>query len=318
MPVLDSLFRPPPFLGNGHVQTVIPVLFPRHVELPLERERLDLEDGDFLDLDWSRAGRNRAAILSHGLEGSSEAGYIREMAAALNEAGWDTVAWNFRGCSGEPNRLLRSYHSGETGDLHEVVTHAARTHAEVALVGFSLGGNVTLKYLGEAPPHSAVTVAAAISVPVDLASTADRLDRKVSNRIYLKRFLETLVGKMEAKALDFPGEIDVTGLHQVRTFGEFDDRFTARLHGFRDARDYWTRSSARQFLPGITIPTLLLNARNDPFLAPASFPFEEARQNPRFFLEAPASGGHVGFVDSFGRGPRWFEQRVVSFFEQAR
>ncbi len=295
------------------MQTILPVLLPRRIDLPMTRTRLELDDGDFLDLDWAQSRRDRLAILSHGLEGNISQKYIRGMARTLLDAGWDVLAWNFRGCGTEPNRLLRAYHSGDTGDLAAVIAHAATDYARIALVGFSLGGNVTLKYLGEAPPHPAVVAAAAISVPLDLASSARKLDELRSNRIYVRRFLASLIQKMEAKALDFPGKISTDSIRAIRSFQEFDDRFTAPLHGFRDAADYWTRASSRQFLPHITIPTLILNARNDPFLTTASLPLPEAEANPSIFLEVPESGGHVGFLD-FARGVQpWSERRVARF-----
>ncbi len=315
MPVIASSFRPPPWLRNAHLQTVWAAIARRGNRGRYARERLELPDGDFLDLDWSRAGHDaRLAILSHGLESDSNAGYVRGMAAALNAAGWDALAWTYRGCGPEPNRLLRFYHSGETGDLGRVVAHAANRYEQIALIGFSLGGNLTLKYLGETPPHPAVVAGVAISAPVDLAASARRLDQQRGNRVYLRRFLKTLIAKVEAKALVFPGEIDTAGVQRIRSFQEFDDRYTARLHGFRDATDYWARASARPFLPEVGVPALLLNARDDPFLAPECFPTEEAEANPRFFLEAPAHGGHVGFVDALrSRGPNWLERRGVEF-----
>ena len=315
MPVIASQFQPPALLRNGHVQTLLPVVLRRRTRVPFVRERLELDDGDFLDLDWLRSGRDRVAILSHGLEGSSDQPYIRGMAAAMRTAGWDVLAWNFRGCSGEPNRLLRFYHSGESGDLAAVVRHAARTHARIALVGFSLGGNVLLKYLGEGA-HPAVIGAAAISAPIDLASCARAMDERADNRLYLRRFIASLRAKIEAKARKFPGRLDVGALRAVRGFFDFDDRYTAPLHGFLGAEDYWARSSARPLLPRITVPTLLLNARNDPLLAPAAFPWAEAEASPHFFLEAPASGGHVGFLDLERGLQPWSERRVAEFFSQ--
>lgn len=312
MPILPSHFRPPAFLRNGHVQTILPVLLPRRIAVRFGRERLELDDGDFLDLDWQRAGAARLAILSHGLEGNSRQDYILGTARVLAAAGWDVLAWNFRGCSGEPNRLLRSYHSGETGDLAAVIRHAAGSYARIALVGYSLGGNMTLKYLGEAPPHPAVCAAVAISAPIDFASCARALDERRSNRLYLHRFLTTLVAKIEAKARTFP-ELDVRGARRLRSFREFDGRFTAPLHGFRDADDYWTRASARPLLPRITVPTLLLNPRNDPFLAPPCYPEPEAVASAHFFLETPDSGGHVGFLDFANGLERWSERRVAEF-----
>lgn len=317
MPIIQSLFHPPILLANGHVQTILPELLRRRCRVDFKGERLELEDGDFLDLDWIRGGSNRLAILTHGLEGDTEAAYIRGMAESLSGAGWDILAWNFRGCGKEPNRLARFYHSGETGDIATVVRHAAGGYERVALIGFSLGGNVTLKYLGEAPPPPPVAVAAAISTPVDLASSARALDGRRSNRIYLHRFLQTLIAKVEAKALRFPNELAAGGARAIRSLQEFDNRYTAPLHGFRDAADYWARASARPFLSRITVPTLLLNACDDPFLTPESLPFEDANASPFLFLETPAHGGHVGFLD-FARGIQpWSERRVVQFLDEA-
>lgn len=273
-----------------------------------------------MSLYWQKRGSQRLAILSHGLEGDVDAGYIRGMAAALGAAGWDVLAWNFRGCGAEPNRLLRFYHSGETGDLGALIRHAAPGYPEgVALVGFSLGGNLTLKYLGEGGAHPAVIGGAAVSAPIDLAACARKLDSRWDNRVYVRRFLQTLVAKVEAKAVRFPGELDVGGIRRIRSFQEFDDRYTARLHGFRDAADYWAQSSARQFLPGIEVPALLINARDDPFLPPECFPVAEAEASARFFLEAPEHGGHVGFVDfaEGWQGRTWAERRVVEFLGEA-
>jgi uncharacterized protein len=313
MPIIPSTFRAPFFLRNGHVQTILPVLLPRRVRASFIRERLELPDGDFLDLDWLRRGAKRLAILAHGLEGNSTQQYIRGMAATLATAGWDALAYNFRGCSGEPNRLPRAYHSGETEDLRTVIVRAAKDYPTLALVGFSLGGNVVLKYLGEAPPHASLRVAAAICAPIDLAACARKLDRHPSNRIYLRRFIVSLVEKIEAKATLFPDIVDATGAGRLRTFEQFDDRYTGPLHGFRDAIDYWTQCSARQFLSRITIPTLLLQPRNDPFLAPEAYPWPEAEANPQLYLDAPDSGGHVGFLDLRNGLQPWSERRTAEF-----
>jgi predicted alpha/beta-fold hydrolase len=318
MPLLSSEFRPPFLLRNGHVQTVIGAFLRRGHKVEFQPERLELADGDFLDLRWLRHNRDRLAILSHGLEGSARQGYVRGMAAALTKAGWDALAWNFRGCGEEPNRLVRLYHSGATEDLRAVIDHAAARYAQVALIGFSLGGNLTLKYLGEAPPHPAVSCGVAISAPVDLAASARQLDTRWSNRIYLRRFIRSLIAKVEAKAVHFPTEIDASGSRDLRTFQEFDDRYTSKLHGFRDAADYWAQASSRQYLTRITVPALLLNARNDPFLPPECFPVPEARQSSCFHLEAAASGGHLGFLElRQGRLRPWFESRVIQFLADA-
>lgn len=315
MPLVPSTFTPHPLLANGHVQTIWPVLFPNALRVPWRRVRMELEDGDFLDLNWLQSSTPcpRLAILSHGLEGSADGLYIRTLAHTLHHQGWDILAWNFRGCSGEPNRLLRSYHSGESADLRTLIASCTGPYDQVALVGYSLGGNITLKYLGEAPPHPKVTAVVAISTPLDLAASARTLDQRWSNQLYLRRFLVSLIAKIEEKHRRFPGRLDVRGLHRIRTFQEFDDRYTAPLHGFADAADYWARCSSRPLLGRITVPTLIINARNDPFLPEECFPFTEAAANPLIELEVPASGGHVGFVDRMAGPLPWLEGRVAVF-----
>ena len=316
MPVVVSLFQPPLFLRNGHLQSVLPAFLRRRFLVSFTRERLELADGDFVDLDWATSGADRLAVISHGLEGSSRDDCVRGMATRLQRAGWDVLAWNFRGCGLEPNRLVRSYHSGETGDLGTVIALAAARYPQIALIGFSLGGNVTLKYLGEGGRHPAVVAGIAISVPIDLAASANAIDRRWSNRFYLRRFLSRLLPKIKAKALLFPDRLDFTRGNRIRTLREFDNLYTAPIHGFRDAEEYWEKSSARRYLDGIKVPALLLNARDDPFLTPESFPYLEAKRNPYLFLEAPTSGGHVGFIDSASNFRRWHESRSLEFLDE--
>ena len=313
MPVISSKFSPPPCLRNGHVQTILGAVWPLRINLDYTTERLELPDTDFLDLDWVRRGNEKVVIISHGLEGSSRNTEIQALAQALSLAGWDVLAWNFRGCRGEPNRLLRFYHSGETGDLSIVISHAAKNYSSLALVGFSLGGNLTLKYLGEASPHPAICGAVAVSAPIDLASSAMALDKNLGNRIYLHRFMKSLKAKVRSKAIRFPKDIDVSSLSKVRGFAKFDDRYTARIHGFQNAEDYWSQSSARQYLPNIRTPSLLINAKNDPFLSQESFPYPEAEKNPHHFLETPESGGHLGFIDRQGL---WLTRRIPEFLSK--
>ena len=317
MPVIHhSTYHPPFFLRNGHLQTIYPNLF-RSVEgITYRRQRIETPDGDFLDLDWSSVGASRVAVLAHGLEGNATRPYILGMVRTLNHHGWDAVAWNFRGCSGEPNRKLRFYHSGDTPDLHTVITHVLqeRRYEQLALIGFSLGGNVILKYLGEQGRDVSPGVAAAVtfSVPCDLAGSAQRM-AQLDNTVYMKRFMRLLREKIQDKMKAFPGKIDDHGYERMRTFEDFDERYTAPLHGFRSAHDYWTRASSKPFLPRIVVPTLLVNALDDPFLSPSCYPCEEAAQNPQLFLETPATGGHVGFV-SFNRdGEYWSESRALAF-----
>lgn len=313
-------YVPPPLLRNGHAQTVWAGLFRRVAGVAYRRERIETPDGDFLDLDWCRGGAPRLAVLSHGLEGDTGRPYVRGMARALSRFGWDVLAWNYRGCSGEPNRRVFFYHSGATADLDVVVRHALATgrYAAAALVGFSLGGNLTLKYVGERGGglDPRLRAAVALSVPCDLAAGADHLARP-ANAVYMRRFLRALAAKVRAKAERFPGEVDVAGLAGLRTFHDFDGCYTAPLHGFRDAHDYWRRCSSKAFLGGIRIPTLLVNASDDPFLPPACYPVDEARGHPYLRLEVPAHGGHLGFVAFGGDGLYWSERRAAAFLEEA-
>lgn len=316
MPVVPSSFAPRYLLANAHIQTLLGAIRPRQVSVDFRRERLELSDGDFLDLDWIERGFKQTAILSHGLEGSSRDSTIRGMAAILSTAGWNVLAWNYRGCSGEPNRLPRAYHSGDTPDLQRVIDCAARRSSRIALVGFSLGGNLVLKYLGEKPPHPAIIGAVAISAPIDLASSARKLDKKYSNRFYLRRLIRSLVRKIREQAGRFPEHINPAQADSVSGFEEFDSRFTAPLHGFLDADDYWSRCSARQFLSAIRVPVLLLNAMDDPFLTPSCFPFEEAKDNFSLYFEAPPRGGHLGFIESLADKFTWAERRTVEFLSK--
>mgnify|MGYP001362422423 CR=1 FL=1 len=319
MPLLTSSYNAPRWLRGGHRQTILPVLLPRRASPWQRRERLELPDGDFLDLGWLQSGHARLALLSHGLEGSMEAIYIRGMAHTLHQAGWDVLGWNYRSCGGIENRLMRSYHSGESDDLRHVIAHAAQSYEKIALVGFSLGGNISLKSVGEQMAHPFVKAAVAVSSPVDLASCALLLDENPRNKLYLKRFLDTLKAKTLAKACRFPELRDRLngrdGVNAVRTIREFDNRITAPVHGFADAEDYWARASALPHLAQIQIPSLLLSAKDDPLLGAASFPEDIARHSPHFHLEAPTHGGHVGFLDFQAGLQPWSERRVRMFLD---
>jgi len=315
MPVIDSDYRPPMFLANGYVQSILPTLVRRLPTHHFQRERIVTGDEDFLDLDWSRTGSRQLLIISHGLEGHSKRPYVAGVARAANQQGWDALAWNFRGCSGEPNRQLRFYHSGATDDLHHVVMHALEQgYEKIHLVGFSMGGNLSLLYAGrhadELPP--AVESVTAFSVPCDLSASAAQL-AKPNNKIFMKRFLRDLRSKVEAKEKQFPGHLSAEGYEQIKTFKQFDDRYTAPIHGFEDADDYWQQSSCISYLENIRIPSLLVNAKNDPFLPGSCFPYEQAQNNPNLLLEVPESGGHVGFIKLNRHQEYWMERRVVRF-----
>lgn len=317
MPIISrSTYGPPRFLSNPHLQTVLPSLFRKIEGIRYQRERIDTPDRDFLDLDWSRIGSERLAIILHGLEGDSHRSYILGMVRTLNNNGWDALAWNFRGCSGEPNRKRRFYHSGDTDDLAGVVSHVIEKgeYSALGLIGFSLGGNVVLKYLGERGPsvHPSIKRAVAFSVPCDLRSGAMKMSES-SRRIYLIRFLRMLRKSIRAKMALMPGLIDDHGYDRIKTFKDFDERYTAPLHGFDSPEDYWEKASSKPFLTAITVPTLLVNAADDPFLAPPCYPLEEAEVSESFFLEIPRHGGHVGFLAFNEKGEFWSESRAVSF-----
>jgi predicted alpha/beta-fold hydrolase len=272
---------------------------------PLSRERLDTPDGDFIDLDFTPEPRPRAplVLLLHGLEGSSRRGYALITYDALVRRGLRGIGMNFRSCSGEPNRTARFYHSGETGDLRLVLEHLHARFPGVPLgaIGFSLGGNVLLKYLGEEGDAALVRAAVAISVPYDLAAGARALERTRMGRFYTKIFLESLVAKAEMKAALLGDRCDLERIRRARTFWEFDDAATAPLHGFAGADDYYARSSSAGFLERIRVPTLLLHARDDPFLPAAALPLDVIARNPHLRAVITERGGHVGFL----MGPPW-------------
>jgi uncharacterized protein len=319
MPLLESDYRPPFLFSNGHLQTIFPVLFRSLNGVRFERERIETPDRDFLDLDWSRVGSKNLGILTHGLGGDSHRSYILGMVKALNGIGWDAMAWNGRGLSGEPNRTLRMTHSGATEDLRTVISHAKTKgpYSRIALIGFSLGGNITLKYLGEhgSEVDPLIQRAVTFSVPCHLESCARQL-AKPSNKIYMTRFLRILRDYIRAKMRVLPGEISDEGFEKIKNFKDFDGRYVAPVHGFASAEDYWTKSSCERVLENIRIPTLLVNARNDPFLTAECFPVETARSHPHFFLESPKSGGHVGFVSFNRKGEYWSERRVLKFLSE--
>lgn len=320
VPLLVSTSYQPPFvLQNGHFQTIFPSLFRRVRDVSYHRIRISTPDDDFIDLDRASVGGDKLGVIAHGLEGSSCRSYVLGMVQALNAQGWDAVAWNFRGCSGEPNRQIRFYHSGDTDDLNTVLKEILNRfdYRHIALIGFSMGGNVILKFLGEysARMHPSIKAGIAFSVPCDLASAAHKL-KQPSNLIYMRRFLLNLHEKIRIKMKQFPGRIDDKGYHLIHSFKEFDERYTAPLHGFESAEDYWAKSSSKGFLHRISIPVLMVNALDDPFLSSSCYPYEEALNNPCFFLEAPRFGGHVGFMGYGNGGNRyWSETRTVQFLK---
>lgn len=318
MPLLKCNYKPSPLFRWGHFSTIYQAVFRSVHGLVQKRERLELADGDFLDLDWSHTSppSSKVALLLHGLEGDAQRHYIMGSAKALNKNAFDACAVNLRGCSGEPNRLYRSYHSGVTEDLNAVVQHVLETRGynQIFLMGFSLGGNVVLKYLGENDRvPKAIRAAMGISVPCNLDQTCEEL-LKPKNRLYAHRFKKHLLNKLRIKQQWFPERISTSEIKSVVTLKDFDDIYTAPAHGFKNAIDYYEKCSCKPFLPHIKVPSLILNAKNDSFLGADCYPYKEAEKNPNLYLEVPDYGGHVGFVG--GKNVTYAEQRAVAFFTE--
>ncbi|REE05556.1 YheT family hydrolase [Marinoscillum furvescens] len=310
----NSNYKRPFPLFSAHAETIFPALFRKIKNLPAARtERITTSDDDFLDLDWRTQDSNQLVIIQHGLEGSSDRPYVLGMARIFYQHGYDVLCWSFRGCSGEMNLRPVFYHSGATSDLHEVVSHAIKKgYSDIRLVGFSLGGNLTLKYLGETQRPAEIKSAVAISAPLDLAAGADNL-HTTRAKIYERRFLKTLRNKIRQKALYMPEAIDTSWLRKVKSVRDFDEYYTAPLHGYRDANDYYSQCSSKSFLKGIQVPTLILNAQNDPFLTKESLDHQLTEDLPEVHMETTRHGGHVGFMLKDTSGYYWSERRALEF-----
>ena len=318
--IRDSTFRPAWWLPGPHLQTLYPSLFRKRRAPALTRERLELADGDFVDIDWTASDGDMTVLILHGLEGSLESHYSGGLLCALEHSGYKAGLMYFRGCSGEPNRLPRSYHSGDTGDLDTVIRHIRklRPGKPLAAIGVSLGGNVLLKWLGEQAGNADITTAIAISVPLDLHEAAVKLGNGAS-RIYQHHLLKRLRDSVTIKATRHEPPFPLDRLDELDSFHKFDNEVTAPLHGFRDVDDYYARSSSKQFLKRIEIPTLLLQAVDDPFLPPEALPkYDEL--GPAVTLELARHGGHVGFVTGGNPfKPRyWLEERALHHLERHR
>lgn len=314
--VTSSTFKPAWWLRNRHAQTIWPSVFRKRPKLPLFRERLELPDGDFLDLDWTATNPGPIVLLLHGLEGNDESHYAKGLLKHLSQLGLQAVIMYFRGCNGEMNRLPRAYHSGETGDVSYVVSQLTARFPDrpVYAIGISLGGNVLLKWLGETGQANPLAGAIAISVPFDLSNAADQLNRPGS-RIYQRHLLNKLQNSLKRRLAHMPLPIDKDKALSCKTLRQYDDLVTAPLHGFSDANDYYSKSSSRQYLSAIEIPTLILHARDDPFMTTDAIPTTEELSD-KVMLELADQGGHVGFVSGHlpFRPRYWLEQRISQFF----
>ncbi len=318
MPIITSSYTPPQIFRNGHISTIYPNLFRKIRYVSQKRERIELEDGDFIDLDWSYATSQQSeklAIIIHGLEGNGQRQYITGLARHLNQNGWDAVAVNLRNCSGEVNRLYQSYNAGVSDDLDQIIKHIITTYdySSISLCGFSLGGNIMLKYLGEGRSIPFVIKAAVgISVPCDLYDSLLAIN-KPNNFIYEKRFIRHLKVKLLDRQVVFPDKISISDIKACKSLMDIDDLYTSKAHGYKNAIDYYTQCSSKQFLKNIKTPTLIINAKNDSFLGNLCYPVDEAKENSNLFLEIPKYGGHVGF---FLPGKTYYnEGRTLHFFE---
>ena len=317
--VQADAYHAPWWLPGGDMQTIYTTIMSNPPAVEYRRERLELDDGDFLDLDWVD-GRSEAPVivLFHGLEGNSASAYARELMAAAKVLGWNGVVAHFRGCSETDNRLPRAYFAGDSAEIERILKHVASFYPnnQRYAVGVSLGGNALLKWLGERgeEANQYVNRAAGISAPLDLTATGNSLDSGFNRMVYTAHFLSTLKAKALRKAALYPELLDAEAINNATTFREFDTLVTARLHGYRDAADYWEKVSSKPWLKFIQIPTLVLNAKNDPFLPASALP-TIAEVSDAVTLENPDTGGHVAFPGSaFSGHGDWLAQRILSFF----
>jgi uncharacterized protein len=324
MPLLsiNSQYKPPKWQFNAHIQTIYPSLF-RKIPVNYKRERVELLDGDFIDFDWSITAKTRGkklVIVTHGLEGDSTRHYVTGMIKKFNDNGYDGLGWNCRSCSGEMNRLPRFYHHGDVDDIRFVVNYAINTYKyeEVILVGFSMGGSMTIRLLGQNPEQlpSQIKYGIAVSVPLDLYTSVYEL-YKPGRRFYMKRFIKKLGAKIKEKSIQHPDNklVSYEGYEQIENFEQFDSRYTAPMFGFKNARDFYKQAAAKPFLKSIKVPTLIVQAINDPFLSPECLDLGDAENNPNVSLQLLKFGGHVGFMLP-NSNETWVECRVIEFINE--
>jgi hypothetical protein len=317
MPVFSSDFLPTMPFRNGYFNTTYRPLFMKD-KATYTRKRITTWDHDFFDLDFSFVGSKTLVLLIHGLEGSSNSKYMASSVNHLKKEGLDTVCFNLRGCSGEDNLLLSTYHSGKTEDVDFVIKYLLKNYdyKNIIIVGFSLGGNLTLKYIGEQGENISPVVkgGVAVSVPIDIASAEFEMD-KLKNKFYMEMFFKTMRNKLLEKAYKFPEyQLDQGKLFKATKFKHLEHLYTVPVFGFESPEDYWQKASSKPYLLNIKKPTLLINAKDDTFLSTACFPYEEAENSDFFFFEETKFGGHVGFMTSFKPiENRWLEHRIARF-----
>lgn len=318
--IKKSTFKPAWWLPNAHLQTIWSPMFRKQPKITTRHERLELPDGDFIDLNWFGEGEGPIVVLLHGLGGSLNSHYVKGMLQVVAQQGWRGVFMHFRGCSEEPNRLPCHHHSGDTRDLDYLVKtlHQREPGVPIAAIGFSVGGNVLLKWLGETGINNPLTGAVAVSVPFELLKTANHINSGMT-KIYqwwiIKDVRAALAKKF--KVVKLPIEINAHEITSIRSFWDLDDLITAPLHGFADVYDYYLRASSRQYLKHIAVPTLILHSSDDPFMTRDVIVHPE-ELSPQLTFELSAAGGHVGFVSGSlpWKAEYWLEKRIPEYLQQ--
>ncbi|GAA5224832.1 YheT family hydrolase [Membranihabitans marinus] len=315
MPILSNSYIPKyNIFRHNHFSTIYPNLF-RKGEIPkYRRERITTPDQDFIDLDIVDQASQKAAIILHGFEGNSKRPYMKGMVSALTQDRWNCIAINYRGCSGEPNKTEKAYHAGELEDLSTVLQHVLKKYSftDIILIGFSLGGNIVLNYIGR-QPLDIIKGGIAISAPIDMVGSPGQL-AKWKNRVYHNRFMQNLRQKMKAKRKIYPDLMDYDKVLRAKDLIEIDDQYTAPTYGFSGAEEYYNSVGSLPYLENINIPTLLINASNDSFLSDNCYPHDLAREMDKFYLLNPRSGGHVGFWQA--NNTYWHEEQSMYFIRQ--
>lgn len=315
MPLINkSTYNPKNiFFESAHLSTIIPAKFKKYPIPKYERERIELEDGDFLDLDWRKQNhQNQLVILCHGLEGNTTRTYMNTCSDYFFQRDFNVLAWNYRSCGGEMNRLKRLYHHGSYDDLETVIDYATQQgFQQIFLVGFSMGGALVMNYLGNSKIPEKVKAAVGISVPISLSSSSNTL-KKFPNVVYFKNFKRTLIPKLKEKAKQFPGELNEKKLDEIKSFDEIDDYFTAPMHQYKNKEDYYEKASPKNIIKKIKTPCLVINAKNDPFLGDECYDTDLFENQPYVYFEQPTYGGHCGFPLS-DRKHSWADRRAYNF-----
>jgi uncharacterized protein len=312
----SSYSQTPSLQFNGHLQTILPT-FRKINDVEYHRIRIETLDNDFLDIDTIFKGNRKVMVLNHGLEGNSNRPYVQSMAKYFSDKKWDIIAWNCRSCSGEMNRQFKMYSHGDTEDLGTVIDYFQGEYHEIVLVGFSMGGNILLKYLGVNSDqlNPKIKAGIAFSAPIQLHDSAKTLNWK-SNYLYKKKFIKQLRVKILKKNEDYPGILDVSKLDSLKKWEDFDHHFSAKLCGLENAAEFYEFGSALNFISTIQIPTLIVNAKNDPILSGDCYPKDFLMHHKFITLEIPKKGGHVGFMLKNRKDITWMEIRTEQFLDE--